>query len=131
MLARSDWTFTYTGIPGYDTSDTSVVDTSCHRYSGDPFMQSTEERLIHGFCINENYQSNKVEVIPGMRKLEQTTRLTLKNDKSYDFKVIYQFDPDKKSENGSKDDLSVYIYNEQFDKKFDWVRDGSDNIGSW
>ena len=127
MLARSDWTFTYTGLPGDDTYETSVVDTSCHRHAGDPFMQSTEERLTHGFCINENYQRNWVKVIPGARELEQDTRLTLSNGKSYDFEVIYQFDFDKKSKN----DLSVYIFNEQLDKELSWVRDGSDNIGSW
>ena len=66
-------------------------------------------------------------MIPGARELEQDTRLTLSSGKSYDFEVIYQFDFDKKSKN----DLSVYIFNEQLDKELSWVRDGSDNIGSW
>ena len=83
--------------------------------AGDPFMQTMKERLYHDFCIDGRHQSHKVIVIPGTRTLEQTTRLTLSNGKTYDFEVIYEFDPDKKSENGSEDDLSVYIYNEQFD----------------
>ena len=67
-----------------DTDLTPVVDT-CDNIFSEPFKYTAATSLNHHFCIDGRHQHNEVQVVGGERTLIQETRLTLNNDKWYDF----------------------------------------------